>query len=389
MKTSKLLFFLLLLAAALLFAACAGGGDGDALTSSAETTATVAVTTVTAADTTTAAQSIVTTMVTTLVTTAPVTVAYTLHDGVLALTYTGAMPDYPSASDAPWYADRADVTLLLLPDAATSVGKNAFSGFENLAGVLLPHTIKTIEESAFSGCTALTGIYYTGTASAFNRITAAEGNDAIKSAALCLYSQWRYGPQDPVTWQYDADNLPTTEYPRTLIAGASATDTITWELYNDGELLLTGSGATLNYSEDIDAPWLLYVRNIRRVVIGEGITVLGDLSFVGCKEMTELVLPTTLTEIRHLAFRDASSLTVFDAGATALSVIGSSTLIGCSSLETLSLPAALTRVEEGAFDGCASLQTVRYGGSAADWAEVLIAATGNAPLTAATLIPVY
>lgn len=69
-----------------------------------------------------------------------------------------------------------------------------------------------------------------------------------------------------------ADNTVTAK-PKKL------TETITWELKEDGTLVIAGTGEMPDFSNRKYAPWVKKATLIKAVVIGEGITYVGDHSF--------------------------------------------------------------------------------------------------------------
>ncbi|MBQ4602868.1 MAG: leucine-rich repeat protein, partial [Clostridia bacterium] len=92
--------------------------------------------------------------------------------------------------------------------------------------------------------------------------------------------------------------LPIGALAATVVASGKAGDGISWSLDSDGHLRLWGSGETYNFAYyDYPVPWREYRTDIKTVTVGEGITVLHQNTFGGCSNMTELTLPTTLTDI--------------------------------------------------------------------------------------------
>ena len=110
----------------------------------------------------------------------------------------------------------------------------------------------------------------------------------------------------------------------------------------DGDVLtLTGSGTTYDYnsSEDMDMEfcqnsWLTdkTLSQIKRIVIGEKISRIGDSVFAGCNNLEEISFPTTLTQIGDGTFEFCSSLKEFDIP-EGVESLGDSSLYGCSSIE--------------------------------------------------------
>lgn len=75
-------------------------------------------------------------------------------------------------------------------------------------------------------------------------------------------------------------------------------------------------------------------------------------AFYGCSALTEISLPSSLTDIYNGAFQDCSSLTkVLNLENTKLTFISNSVFRYCSSLTEISLPAGVTSIGSFAFQG--------------------------------------
>lgn len=72
--------------------------------------------------------------------------------GKLTISGTGAMPDFSSMKETPWYADRSLITEVVLENGVTTVGDFAFSGCSNLGKVTLPEGVTRIGFCGFSSC---------------------------------------------------------------------------------------------------------------------------------------------------------------------------------------------------------------------------------------------
>lgn len=85
---------------------------------------------------------------------------YTLTtDSVLAIEGTGAMKEWYSSSDVPWYKSyRNHIKTVNLADGVTSISSFAFSGCPKLQTTSIPKTVTSIGNYAFSGCYSLISI---------------------------------------------------------------------------------------------------------------------------------------------------------------------------------------------------------------------------------------
>jgi hypothetical protein len=137
---------------------------------------------------------------------------------------------------------------------------------------------------------------------------------------------------------------------------------------------------------------------IKRVIIPEGYTYIGDSAFEGCKGLTEINLPQSLTYIGSWAFKgctglksiklpknlisignndgmkhslndyffgDLGNMTFADCSGLkniefpeGLTYIGSLVFLGCTGLTEIKLPEGLTSIGKWAFDGCTGLKSI-------------------------------
>ena len=95
---------------------------------------------------------------------------------------------------------------------------------------------------------------------------------------------------------------------------------------------------------------------------------LGDYAFYGCSRLTNLILPSSVTEIGGAAFRGCSGLTNLTIPSSITS-IAESTFRGCSGLTSLTIPSSVTSIGIGAFSDCSGLTSVTIPSSITSIAE--------------------
>ena len=78
--------------------------------------------------------------------------------GTLTLDGSGAMKEYTSAAEAPWYSYRDSIAHLVVKSGVTSLSSYAFVGCQNLADITLPDTLQTIGTMTFYGCDSLNNV---------------------------------------------------------------------------------------------------------------------------------------------------------------------------------------------------------------------------------------
>ena len=83
---------------------------------------------------------------------------WTISDGVLSITGSGAMYDYTAEALAPWYGQLANITTINLPDGLTSIGAWAFYDCDAISSISIPNTVTAIGNEALYHCSSLTSV---------------------------------------------------------------------------------------------------------------------------------------------------------------------------------------------------------------------------------------
>jgi hypothetical protein len=116
---------------------------------------------------------------------------------------------------------------------------------------------------------------------------------------------------------------------------------------------------------------------ITSVVIPEGVTAIRSMAFIGCKQLAQVTLPSTLkyiggfwdtalttvviprgvTEIGDYAFNRSTSLASVTIP-NSVTAIDIEAFKDCRSLTTVAIPDSVTRIRDRAFSGCTNLTTV-------------------------------
>lgn len=99
------------------------------------------------------------------------------------------------------------------------------------------------------------------------------------------------------------------------------------------------------------------LNNLKKVIVGEGITSIDFRFFKGLPKVEELKLPQSLRKIGDEAFAEMEidHITIPEG----IVEIPSYCFSGCSNLETITIPKSVTKIGEGAFEGCESLYEVK------------------------------
>ena len=170
-----------------------------------------------------------------------------------------------------------------------------------------------------------------------------EGFEFIGWSTLRDTRNVMYRPGD--TYSADED---ITLYAVWRAGGTAGTD-ISWVLYNDGELVISGTG------EITDSPW--DKNAVKAITVESGITSIGVGVFKGCLNASRVILPVGLERIEDEAFRKCSSITSIVIPET-VNRIGTYAFECCYSLKNITLPPQLQYIESYSFSRCSALKDI-------------------------------
>ncbi len=271
-------------------------------------------------------------------------VYYTLDaNGTLTISGNGPMTNYSSSwNPTPWSDSITEIKKVVIEEGVTSVGSDAFEDCSNLTEVVIPESVTSIGSYAFDGCSSLTAVvipegvtsigrYAFDSCSSLTEVKIPESVTSIGDYAFydCDSLKRVFVYSENVTYEDDVfyysnpvligyENSTTDAYAKEKgISFAAFTEVeqannacghrVFYELDEDGCLTISGNGPMTNYTESswsktTAAPWYEKGELIKRVVIEEGVTSIGNNAFSDCKNLTEIVIPESVQKISLSAF---------------------------------------------------------------------------------------
>ena len=267
---------------------------------------------------------------------------YTSADGVLFNKTKTTLIQYPAGKEATTYAIPSTVTSIgknafggsikltsvIIPDGVTVISDNAFYGCTKLTSVIIPTGVTTIGSNAFCHCTSLTSISIPASVttidySAFEDCTelasvivnattppalgsyAFSGNYSLSNIYVPAASVAIYQAADEWSdYRYAIKAIPT-------VASGTCGENLTWVITGPSlnyTLTISGTGAMTNYENSTNQPWIDYRDQITTLVIGDGVTTIGNAAFMSCSTLKSITVPATVTTIGADAFNYCSNV---------------------------------------------------------------------------------
>lgn len=297
------------------------------------------------------------------------------------------IPDGVTLIDSFAFGDCTSLTEIVIPEGVTRTAYCAFSGCTALKVVTIPTTLTDMHNNtAFSGCNAITDVYYNGSRTQWNKIPSISSSVlyganlhckiaspvtgfSLEKSQIDIYMgstetlKYSFTPEYPdnenIIWTSSNEEIltiadgvitgvgigtatltATTEdggytdtcvitvgYPRGTIGN------LQWHVSEDGCLYIEGKGEMSTHSASA-IPWANAKELFSKVVIGEGITKIGNYAFYECSNIKEISVPKTVT------------------------VLGDYCFYGCTSLASIELPEGIPGIPYYAFAKCSSLKSI-------------------------------
>ena len=173
----------------------------------------------------------------------------------------------------------------------------------------------------------------------------------MKKYVLFLFTAWL------VPWVLSAQTTVASG-----TCGASGGN-LTWVFTSDRTLTISGSGAMADY-EGYGSPWYDYAVSyvsdkeiIKKIVVHEGVTSIGNYAFENCWNAESISLPGSVERIGSHAFDNCRLVESLQLP-SALRECGAYAFNACYALKSIAIPDGVSALPESMFSGCTALAEV-------------------------------
>ena len=277
-------------------------------------------------------------------------------DGLLTISGTGEMTDYPAHIDTPWESQCTSIKSIKIGDGVTTIGDRAFFGCTRLTSVTIPNSVTSIGELAFKNCTRLTSIAIPDSVktighSAFCNCTSLTGI-TIPNSITSIGQEAFYGC--------------------TSLSGVTMGDGVkeigSYAFSNCTSLTSITIPNSVSY---ISTSVFSGCASLISVTIGDGVTYIKEYTFSGCTSLTNVTIGDGVEEIGRYAFKNCTSLTSITIP-NRVRYISDWAFSDCTSLTSITIPNSVTYICTGTFYGCDRLTDIWYQGSYDEKNDILI-----------------
>ena len=321
------------------------------------------------------------------------------------------IPDSVTSIESAVFYNCTSLTSITIPDSVTSIGSYAFSECSSLTSITIPDSVTSIGYDALSDCSNLKTISLS-CKSSLKKSNFGEQADLVSAshtlkkteakAATCSedgnkeYWTCEYcgkyflsddaNPETAKAVEQSECMIPAIQHKNATTRGASkptetapgysgdrycpdcdavfekgytywVEDNLTWKLYEDGTLTISGTWKMKNYNDTDKLSPVCRNSSVKKVVIEDGVTSIGDYAFYNCTSLTSITIPDSVTSIGYCAFNTCSKLTSITIPDSVTS-IGNYAFKGCSNLSNITLSNNITSIGISVFEGCSNLSNI-------------------------------
>ena len=237
------------------------------------------------------------------------------------------------------FKECGDLKSVVIGNGVTSIEDEAFEYCYGLTSIEIPDSVTSIGGSAFYGCSSLTSIKIPNSVKSIGNYAfdKCENLEISIPSMKCL----------PEKFFYYASNARISKI---VIRGGGKIEKFNLRCTS----VVIGNGVTSIGDKAFNGC------SLKSIEIPASVTSIGSSAFHGCSSLTSIKIPNSVTSIEMGTFQRCSALTSIEIPDSVTS-IGSQAFEYCSGLTSVEIPDSVTIIGEYAFYECSGLTSVVIG----------------------------
>lgn len=268
-----------------------------------------------------------------------------------------------------------NLTSIVIPDSVVEIGWRAFEKCTSLVSIEIPKNVTSISPFIFDGCTSLESVVI------YENVTEI-GQEAFRNCSNLSTIKF-HGTKE----QWTAINkmmLWDINTPAFTIEFAVGDDTEPNEndiiyseeditkgyILSDGILLILNDTAMKDYGIYSNySPWYDVRKQIKKIVIKDGVTKIGNNAFYQCERVEEVIISDSVMSIGVSAFCNCENITKILIP-DSVTNISDDAFRSCGYLKEVIMPSSVTNIGEGVFYNCDFLNKIDFRGTEIQWESI-------------------